>query len=228
MPAVPFSYQAPTTGSLVFGSSLTFQAANPAPRRVAATEEKERIQWIHLDVKDANGVGDQTSIYSHTTRYEQSYQTGIDVAKQSLTATRAIIYSSHVYGDMAFAGVADSLLESGVALTVYSPSAQELIISMRENDWLNRMEEVWLVDNETGMRVDLLWSDYAFRVPTGTTAGRLYIQGVFRAPQVPTDIQNGNADGEKAKAKKVIINDKIYIIVNGRMFDSTGKLVLDK
>ena len=78
------------------------------------------------------------------------------------------------------------------------------------------------------MRVDLLWSDYAFRVPEGTTSGRLFIQGVFRAPQVPTDIQNGNADGEKAKAQKVIINDKIYILVNGRMYDATGKLVNQK
>ena len=226
-PAIPFYYQAKANGYISFGETMSVPTLAPV-RRYAATEEPERIQWVQLDIKDANGVGDQTSIYSHPTRYDEVYQTGIDVAKQSLTATRAIIYSSHAYGDMAFAGVADSLLEQGIALTVYSPSAQELIISMRENEWLNRMEEVWLVDKETGMRVDLLWSDYAFRVPEGTTSGRLFIQGVFRAPQVPTDIQNGNADGEKAKAQKVIINDKIYILVNGRMYDATGKLVNQK
>lgn len=227
-PAKTFAYQATKAGSIVFaGTSMTIPSI--APRRVTAMEEPTQIQWIHLDVEDANGVGDQTSIYSHPTRYDEVYQTGIDVAKQSLTASRAIIYSSHVYGDMAFAGVADSLLESGVALTVYSPSEQELTISMRDNEWLNRMENVWLVDRETGLRVDLLWSDYAFRVPEGTTTGRLFIQGVFRAPQITTDIEPTSDSSLKGRdVRKVIINDKIYIIVNGRMFDSTGKLVLDK
>ncbi len=226
-PAIPFSYQA-TVGQTTLSFSGTSLAAFVPSRRIAAEEEPVQIQWIRLNVFDAEGRGDETSILAHPTRYEDLYKAGIDVAKQSLTASRAIIYSSHVYGDMAFAGVADSLLEQGVALTVYSPKAQELTISMRENDWLNRMEEVWLVDKETGMRVDLLWSDYALRVPKGTTTGRLFIQGVFRQPQVPTDIQNGNADGEKAKAQKVIINDKIYILVNGRMYDATGKLVNQK
>ena len=232
-PAMPFSYQAPGNGKLVFsGSSVEFEAnqASPSPRhRVAAAEERVRIQWMHLDVKDANGEGDQTSIYSHPTRYERTYKTGIDVAKQSLTASRAVLYSSHAYGEMAFAGVADSLLEQGVALTVYSPSEQELMISMRENDWLNRMEHVWLIDNETGMRVDLLESDYAFRVPEGTTRGRLFIQGQFKAPNVITDIDPASDSSLKGRdVRKVMIDQKIYIIVGERMYDATGKLVLDK
>ncbi|MBQ2608201.1 MAG: hypothetical protein II588_03190, partial [Paludibacteraceae bacterium] len=225
-PAKPFAYQAYENQSV-----LSFLGANIilAPRRVPAAEEPTQIQWIHLDVLDANRIGDQTSIYVHPTRYEEVYQGGIDVAKQALTASRAVIYSSHAYGDMAFAGVADSLLETGVALTVYSPKAQELMITMRENDWLDRMEHVWLVDRETGMRVDLLWSDYAFRVQEGTTRGRLFIEGAFRAPQVTTDIEPASDASTKGRdVRKVIINDKIYILVNGRMYDSTGKLVKEK
>ncbi len=226
MPAVPFSYQASATGMLNFGSTLLFNASAPAPRRKAVAEEAERIQWIHLDIADANGSGDQTSIYSHPTRYDQVYQTGIDVAKQSLTASRAIIYSSHAYGDMAFAGVADTLLEQGVALTVYSPSAQELTISMRENDWLNRMEYVWLVDHETGARTDLLWDTYTFDATEGTARGRFTIEGVFRVPQITTDIENGEVmNGEMMKVRKVLINQKMYIIRGDQMYDATGKKV---
>ena len=224
-PAIPFTCQTPETKNLSFVSAPTL-----APRRrVAAAEEQIRIQWIHLDVKNADGDGDQTSIYSHPTRYEDTYKTGIDVAKQSLIASRAIIYSSHAYGEMAFAGVADSLFKQGVALTVYSPKAQELMISMRENDWLNRMEHVWLIDNETGMHVDLMESDYAFRVPEGTTRGRLFIQGQFKAPNVITDIDPASDSSLKGRdARKVMIDQKIYIIVGERMYDATGKLVLDK
>ena len=220
-PATVFAFQTTKTGDLSFdGSSIVTKM----PRR--AVEEEVQIQWINLDLEDANGLGDQTSIYSHPDRYEQSYQTGIDIAKQSFEAPRAILYSSHVYGDMAFAGVADSLLEQGVALTVYSPAAQELTFSMRDNEWTDRMAFVWLIDHQTGTRTDLLWSDYTFDATEGTTRGRFTIQGVFRAPQVATDIDNTDAAGrEQRQVRKLIIHDKMYIEVNGQLFDATGKMV---
>ena len=200
--------------------------AAPAPRRVAATDEPTRIQWLQLDVTDANGESDQTGIYSHPTRYEESYKTGIDVAKQSFEATRALLYSSHAYGEMAFAGVSDSLLEKGVPLTVYSPAEQRLTISMRENDWLNRLAYVWLIDNETGTRTDLLWNGYSFLAQEGTTTGRFVIMGRFFAPEVAPGIHDVQSDDvQGTKAQKVLVDDKMYILINGRTYDATGKLV---
>ena len=221
-PAIPFSYQAKDNGNISFGATM----AAPAPRRVAASEEQTRIQWIQLDVTDAKGESDHAGIYSHPTRYEDTYKAGIDVAKQSLTASRAILYSSHVYGEMAFAGVSDSLLESGIALTVYSPAEQKLTLSMRENEWLNRMEYVWLIDNETGARTDLLWNDYSFRASEGTTSGRFVILGRFFAPQITTDMEPvSDSSSNGAKARKVLMGQKMYIIVGEQIYDGTGKLV---
>ena len=225
MPAVPFSYQASAGQTQLSFAGSSIVAAAPR-RRVQAAKEETRIQWIHLDILNADGEGDQTSIYSHPTRYEQTYKTGIDVAKQSLTASRAIIYSSHAYGDMAFAGVADSLLESGVALTVYSPVAQELTFSLRDNDWLNRMEYVWLIDKEEGVRIDLLNGYYTFNASEGTTRGRFFIQGQFKAPQVATELEPTSDSSLKGRdIRKVIINQKMFIEVNGRLYDATGKEV---
>lgn len=223
--AIPFSYQAKANGSLSFDSEFSIIVAAAPRRRVTAAEEPTRIQWIHLDIASADGKGDQTSIYSHPTRYEQTYKTGIDVAKQSLTASRALLYSSHAYGEMAFAGVADELLEQGVALTVYSPKAQELTISMRENEWLNRMAFVWLIDKATGAQIDLLESDYSFSAEAGTTAGRFILMGAFFAPQITTDNGTVQGDDEDIKAKKFIYKDKMYIQINGVIYDATGKLV---
>lgn len=223
-PAMTFAYQAVKEGSLVFdGSNVTVPTL--APRRVAAVEEATRIQWMHLDIKDANGLGDQTSIYSHPTRYDQTFKMGVDEEKQSLTASRALLYSSHAYGEMAFAGVADELLEQGVALTVYSPKAQELTISMRENEWLNRMASVWLIDKATGAQIDLLESDYSFSAEAGTTAGRFILMGAFFAPQITTDNGTVQGDDEDIKAKKFIYKDKMYIQISGVIYDATGKLV---
>ena len=222
-PAYPFAIQATKNGYISFaGSSIV---AN-APRRVAAVDEEQQIQWIHLDITDGDGVGDQTSVYSHPNRYDAAFQTGIDVAKRSLTAARAIIYSSHAYGEMAFAGVADSLLEQGVALTVYSPKPQELTISMRDNAWLERLAEVWLIDVEAGAQIDLFDSDYTFEANEGTTRGRLFLQGRFKAPQIATDLEDVQTDNVQGiKAEKLIIRDKLYIRINGQLYDATGKQV---
>ena len=223
-PALPFSYQAKASGNITFGAETTVPSA-VAARRVMASEEPTRIQWIHLDLKDANGVGDQTSIYAHPTRYDDTYKTGIDVSKQSLTASRATIYSLHAYGEMAFAGVSDSLLARGIAMTIYSPKAQELTFSMRENNWLNRLSSVWLIDNETGYRTDLLWSTYTFDAPEGTTAGRFTIAGEFYAPQIATGMEDTSVQDNKAR--KVLVDQKMYILVNGQVFDATGKMVTE-
>ena len=225
--AIPFSYQASNGQTAIsFGQDKSIVAA--APHRVSAMEEPVRLQWIRLLLQDDDDRRDQTSILSHPTRYDETYKPGIDVAKQSLEATRALIYSSHAYGEMAFAGVADSLLEKGVALTIYSPTAQSLTISMRENNWLNRMEYVWLIDTETGTRTDLLTDEYSFSAAEGTTSGRFFIEGVF-APKVATDIPNdGMMNDESRVARKLLIRDKIYIDVNGRRYDATGKLVNGK
>ena len=219
-PARVFAYQTAKSGSLTFDTQMIVAA----PRRVKATAEETRIQWIRLGIEDANGAGDQTSVYSHPTRYDQTYKTGIDVAKQTLTSSHAIIYSLQPYGEMAFAGVADEVLKQGVALTVYSPSAQELTISMCENDWLNRLEKVYLIDNETGMRTDLLMQDYSFDAEAGTTEGRFILQGVFKAPQGTTDIDPTTND-KRPTTQKLIIRDKMYILVNGQLYDVTGKQV---
>lgn len=222
-PAIPFSYQASAKGALAFDTKFTFAAA--APRKQSAAEALTETEWIHLDIFDAYGEGDETSLFVHPTRFEQTYKTGIDVAKQSLTASRPIIYSTHAYGDMAFAGVADSLLENGIDIAVYSPAAQELTFSLRENKFLNRLEYLWLADNETGARTDLLMDDYTCRADAGTAKGRFVLNGRFKAPQISTGIGNTRTDyniyaiGNNIAISGVEQGTPIYV------FDAVGHMI---
>lgn len=189
-PAIPFAYQASAGGNLKF----TVSNIAAAPRKQSAAEALTETEWIHLDIFDAYGEGDETSLFVHPTRFEHTYKTGIDVAKQSLTAARPIIYSTHAYGDIAFAGIADSLLENGIDLVVYSPAAQELTFSLRENKFLHRLKYLWLADNETGERTDLLMDDYTCRANADTIKGRFVLNGRFKAPQISTGIGNTQTD----------------------------------
>ena len=219
---MPFAYQASANGSLDFSAdSLFFKA----PRKQSAAEALIETEWIHLDIYDAYGEGDETSLFVHPTRFEQTYKTGIDVAKQSLTAARPIIYSTHAYGDMAFAGVADSLLENGIDIAVYSPAAQQLTFSLRENKFLHRLEYLWLADNETGARTDLLMDEYTCRANAGTIKGRFVLNGRFKAPQISTGIGNTQTDyniyaiGNNIAISGVEQGTPIYV------FDAVGHMI---
>ena len=221
-PAIPFSYQA-SAGEDNLNFAVPTIAA--APRKQSAAEALTETEWVHLDIFDAYGEGDETSLFVHPTRFEQTYKTGIDVAKQSLTASRPIIYSTHAYGDMAFAGIADSLLENGIDIAVYSPSAQELTFSLRENKFLHRLEYLWLADKETGARTDLLMDDYTCRADAGTTKGRFVLNGRFKAPQIATGIDNTQTDyniyaiGNNIAISGVEQGTPIYV------FDAVGHMI---
>lgn len=211
-PAKPFAYQAADNGYLSFEDQALVD---------------QSVQWLRLDITDADGAIDQTTVYSHPTRYTQTYQTGIDVAKQSLTASRPLLYSSLAYGDMAFAGVSDVRLDQGIALTLYSPKAQPLTVSLRDNEWLDRLEEVWLIDTQTGSETDLFDSDYTFDTEEGTTRGRLFLRGRFTIPPSTLDIDpvsDASTQG-RSNAQKLLIRDKLYIRTNGHLYDAMGNLI---
>lgn len=220
-PAIPFSIQTSAEGKLNFAIPTTAAA----PRKQSAAEALTETEWVHLDIFDAYGEGDETSLFVHPTRFEQTYKTGIDVAKQSLTAARPIIYSTHAYGDMAFAGIADSLLENGIDLVVYSPAEQKLTFSLRENKFLHRLEYLWLADNETGARTDLLMNDYTCRADAGTAKGRFVLNGRFKAPQISTGIGNTQTDyniyaiGNNIAISGVEQGTPIYV------FDAVGHMI---
>ena len=211
-PAKPFAYQAADNGYLSFEDQALVD---------------QSVQWLRLDITDADGAIDQTTVYSHPTRYTQTYQTGIDVAKQSLEASRPLLYSSLEYGDMAFAGVSDVRLDQGIALTLYSPKPQSLTVSLCDNEWLDRLEEVWLIDTRTGSETDLFDSDYTFDTDEGTTRGRLFLRSRFTIPPSTLDIDpvSDASTRGKVQAQKLLVRDKLYIRTNGHLYDAMGNLI---
>lgn len=228
-PAVPFYYQAPgveneanSLGKLDFsGAELEFKPNN-APRR--EWHKSVPTQWLRLIVQNTEGKTlDETSIYSHPEKFSVEYKSGYDVAKQSLTEGKALLYTELPYGKLAFAAVPDSLAEMRIPLTVYAAAEGEFIFSMVENNYLGRLQYVLLHDTQTGLVTDLLERDYAVKLAQGTNAGRFYIQCVFaaEAPEVTTGVNHIKSENEQAQ--KIIYNDKVYIIYQGRVYDMTGR-----
>ena len=64
---------------------------------------------------------------------------------------------------------------------------------------------------------------YSFTYEEGDT-NRFYISRTpIDAPQTPTGVENTH--GDAVKARKFIYNDKLYIMLNGRVYSAEGQIV---
>jgi hypothetical protein len=218
-PAVPFYYQATHNGKIYFNSSAMVFSA---PRR--AWNAYVPTQWMQLAIRNLKGDKlDETSIYAHPEKFAPEYETGYDVAKQSLTGGKALIYSELPCGKLAFAAVPDSLAEQRIPLTIYAATQEEYVFSLAENNYLGRLQHVFLHDTQNGLVIDLLERDYATEINAGTNAGRFYIQCVFaaEAPAVTTGVNSVESNDDAPQ--KIMYKNKVYIIYQGRVYDMTGR-----
>ena len=220
-PAVPFYYQAKESGKFLYFTGDKMEL-NISPRK--AWNASIPTQWLQLTIHNQYGDRlDETGIYTHPEKFSMNYQSGYDVAKQSLAEGAALLYSELPYGKLAFAAVPDSLAEARIPLTAYAAAEGEYIFSMVESNYLGRLQYVFLHDTQTGLVVDLLERDCAVKLAQGTNAGRFYIQCVFaaEAPEISTGVNH--LKSEPNQAQKILYNDKVYIIYQGRVYDMTGR-----
>lgn len=222
-PAMPFYYQAAKTGNLTLGSAFTA----PAPlRRESYTEVQ--TQWLRLWYASAE-MEDVTNIYLHPDKFSVEYETEYDVVKLSKDGGYPLIYTSVSYGDMAFTALPDSMAEQGIALTVYSPTAQEMTFRIEDNPFLARLSQLYLIDLLEDRQVDLLLTDYTYDAAAGTTAGRFLLRAVMRDEQteVTTSVEKTTAG---VSLIATVIDRKVVVLqaVEGKMvylYDATGRLV---
>ena len=219
-PAVPFYYQAKEAGTSLYftGDKMIVYAPRNSWNTVVPT------QWMQFTIHNQYGDRlDETSIYTHPEKFSMNYESGYDVAKQSIEEGNALIYSELSYGKLAFAAVPDSIAETRIPLTAYAAIKGEYIFSMVESNYLGRLQYVFLHDTQTGLVTDLLERDYAVNLEQGTNAGRFYIQCVFgaEAPEISTGVNHLEKDNNKAQ--KIMYNNKVYIIYQGRVYDMTGR-----
>lgn len=223
-PAVPFYYQASEAGTTLRFSSVSSSTVKAAPQRIWDTSVSE--QWLRLTIHNAAGTMlDVTNIFVHPEKFLADYEPGYDVAKQSLTASTAVLYSSWPCGPLAFAAIPDSVAADRIPLTVSAGKAGEYTFSLQDNNYLERLDHVFLYDAETGAVTDLLGDDYTIALPQGTAAGRFYIRCVF-APvsDITTDIvPDGTEDMQTNHVQKFLYNDRVYILRNGVFYDLTGR-----
>lgn len=90
-------------------------------------------------------------------------------------------------------------------------------------EYLNSAEELYLFDTETNAYTKIMTgATYRFFTDDKEKHERFVI--TRKSPQIATDVDEVDS-GKRREVRKLLIEDKMYILVNGMLYDATGKVV---
>lgn len=217
-PFTPFYVQVNGTGEDNQTVLLTYADGTPAHLRARAQAEENPTSWASIMLSDGNDADQTTLIICND--HNAGYEVGADCEKWLTTATRPQVYTMAVDGLRAFNALPEATATSPVAVGYYSPKAAEMTFSLNEDFPLEKIEHLYLSDYETGNTTDLIANDYTFFTAAGTFNERFALSVAFRN-EVSTDI-NGETNTAD-QPRKVMKDGQLYIIVQGRILDITGR-----
>ncbi|MBQ9295661.1 MAG: InlB B-repeat-containing protein [Paludibacteraceae bacterium] len=219
-PASGFLIQAPKDGTLTFGTANRKNAAPSILRTKQADAVPEQQAYILLKDESAE---DMMGIFV-SEKYTAEYDLNGDVEKLLSNGTSLRTYMHYGDMNMAYVAVNETLAKEWIPVTIRIPETGEYTFSIHEASIAGELEGVYLIDYENGDQVtNLLEENYPFYAENGTISGRFAINAVV-GNRVPTAIDAVGA-GDATKPVKFIYRDQMYILLNGVIYDATGKKV---
>lgn len=208
----PFFFQAAEAGTMSVEITTSSNATVKAPQREAVTTEEFQLRL------GANTESYYDILYvSASDEALNDYQIGHDLVKAGVSTTVPQMYVQ-AYGvklcDAEFPLVNN---EATFPLTFTAPNAgtfQLYVVTAAQN------AELYLMQNN-----NIIWnltqSPYEIELPQGTTEGYSLLLRA-NAPGTGTGVDEIHAS---KVAQKVVINDHVYILRGGQMYDVNGKAV---
>lgn len=223
-PSSAFLIQAPKDGTIVFG---TANRKLSAPSFMAETQNEQKTIQKAFIVLSGNEAEDMMGLRIGE-QYTADYEINADLEKMLSDGNTLRTYMR--YGDlnMAYVAINDTLAQEWIPVNVRIPADGEYTFSLHEASKVSELEGVYLIDYQNGDKItNLIEQSYTFSSTAGTINGRFAINAKVGERQTPTGIDAINAGGDinSDKPFKFIYHDKVYIWLNGVIYDTTGKRV---
>ncbi len=215
-------------GDITFDKTNRILTAAPPRHLAAEAEHADESLFVGVTLT-TNGKSDQTNVRLRPD-FTNEYKLGYDLDKFITYYTeRPQVYM--VNGSrMAFRAVSDEVAaNTAMPMGVYGEYAGTYTFALSEDYPIDYVEAVYLTDRETGQTTNLLYGTYSFQ-----TSGRIYTESRFtlsvvvrrEAPQTPTDIETVVSGAQQTR--KILYNGQLYILQGGRVYDATGKQMLNR
>lgn len=127
---------------------------------------------------------------------------------------------------VAFNSLPEEKAAQPIPVGYIAPEAGYYTFALPEDIDASEIEHVWLTDYEKSTQVDLLAEDYLFYSAQGQYEERFAINAILKIKGTATDLEGVDADDNQTERPfKFIYRDQMYILLNGVIYDATGKRV---
>ena len=219
-PASAFLIQAPETGAVTFGTANRTASA-PSYRNQTKEVVSEQQAYILLS-QDAKE--DMMGIFV-SEKYTADYDLNGDLEKLLSDGNTLRAWMNYINMNLAYVAVNEELAKEWIPVSVRIPETGEYTFRMHEASIADELEGVYLIDYQTDVTTNLMYDSYTFTAEAGTNTERFAINAIVGERKVPTsmDVTGGDVNGNEPV--KFIWHDKVYILHNNVIYDSTGKRV---
>ena len=213
--------------------NLTFEQTGrklTAPARHLAAKAEDEDESIFIGVTlSGNDQTDNTYLRVRQD-FTDEYELGYDLEKFITFYTdRPQVYMKTPTNRLAFQALSDSAAVKMQPMGVYCYEAGTYTFSLNPDFPTDEIEGVYLYDAMTGITTNLLYDTYSFssskQVYTNT---RFALSAVIRrrVAEQTTDLTAEEAE-QTPLTRKILIDGHVYILRGGKVFDVTGKQLLN-
>ena len=197
--------------------SISLSAATHDALRAPKRNADERIEYcVRITREGANDFADQMYVRASETASSE-YEQGHDmITWNGTTGNTAMIWAENYGKRLAIEEAPLVSNQASYALGIFAPKAGTYRIAATSED-----DADLYLTYEGSIIWNLSMGAYEIELNKGTTNGYgLLLQA--KAPQVTTGVDEVDAE---TGVQKIIIDDHVYILRGGQMYDVTGKMV---
>lgn len=210
----PFFIQAKEPTTLMLEAQTSTTEKYYAPRRMQA--EATAVSRINLTATDG-GYSDQI-YFSAVDKEQDAYIIGQDLAKAGESKVVPQLWMAQYGQKLSVHEAAWNGDQATCPLGIYVPKGGEYVLTATQPE---DGTQIYLTENGAPIW-ELTMSEYVLSLEKGNASE--YGLMIVRAPRVTTDVEN--SESENQSVRKVLIDDKIYIVTpDGKMYDIVGKSV---
>ena len=219
-PMYSFFVQIAEGGTMNFTTEGRQQA--PAALRASAAAANPHIE-ANLAIFRDEKKADHTGLIIDD-RYTSNYEIGADLEKMFGSAYNTTIYTISQSTRLAYNALPHNIAQQSIPLGFRAAEEGEYTISLTNYEDIVGVESIILHDLYTGLKTNLLHLDYTFDSEATQDDNRFVVYIVAR-DNTTTDISTIVEDTLDKQNRKVLINNHLYIIHEGKMYNGVGQIV---
>ena len=193
-----------------------------APARRKAVTDKEYLSlndYYRVSISGATADGGSVYVLPEEGK-EDKYVVGHDLAKFGMSTKKAQIWIRRYDANLGLNTIAPENGEAEFPINLYAPTTSEYTIA----NAFSPDDEYTVYLTRDGEAIwNLTDSPYTLTLNKGTVNG-YGIRLTKKAPQIATGVDEAVVDA-KGETRKVIINDKVFIIRGDQVYSADGQLV---